>query len=350
MRLLSGILSEEGEIFGTSIKIRKVSRAIPSPQSTPKLELHAKTICKMKSLKEIAKKIPFVKRIHKFIHKFLDLNSPLDTASLQGQVQKSVETQWVYAAKNNVRVFDNIKDAGFRCYSQFEEDGIILYLLSCIGKKTHKVVEMCCGIGSECMAANLIINHGYKGYLFDGDAKNVDRAKDFFKGQKDCLLVEPSIEHAWITRSNVNDLLEKIGVKGEIDLLSIDVDGIDYYLWEAIDVISPRICVFEIHNMIPSDSALTIPYSDDFFAMDKGPIEREFRSVSLLAMQKLSGKKGYTMVGSHKHGFNVFFVRNDLLNNLLPTPTIAEIASNEWTRLRRENCWPLVKDHPWVKV
>ncbi|MAZ34031.1 MAG: hypothetical protein CMO06_12880 [Thalassospira sp.] len=278
------------------------------------------------------------------------LNKRSNISSVQGQMQKMIESQWVYAAKKNVKIFEDIRDSGFRCYSQFEEDGIILYLLSLVGKKKRTVVEICCGTGDECMAANLIINHGFKGYLFDGSAENVRAAKRFFKGQKDCLLVEPSIEHAWITRSNVNDLLKKIGAIGEIDLLSLDMDGNDYYIWQAIEVINPRICVFEIHNIIPSDLALTIPYSDGFYAMDKRGGELDFRSVSLLAMIKLSTSKGYTMVGSHKHGFNVFFVRNDLLNDLLPRPTIDQIDDNEWTRSARKDRWPLVKDYPWVEV
>ena len=140
------------------------------------------------------------------------------------------------------------------------------------------------------------------------------------------------------------------GSQGEVDLLSLDVDGNDYYFWETIKLINPRICVFETHNIIPGNLALTIPYNDNFYAMDKGVVESEFRSASLLSMVKLSNKKGYTMVGSHKHGFNVFFVRNDLLNNLLPRPTIEEINDNVYTKSRIKNVWPLLKNHPWVEV
>jgi hypothetical protein len=273
-----------------------------------------------------------------------------DVASLQGQIQKNIEIQFLYFVKNNVKIFDDIKDAGFRCYSQFEEDGIILYLLTLIGKKTRSVVEICCGAGHQSMSANLIINHGYKGYLFDGDDYNVRTAEEFFRSQKECLLVQPAIKRAWITKSNINNLLEDIGVTGEVDVLILDLDGNDYHIWDSIDVISPRICVFEVNSIIPSDLAITIPYTEDFYALDKGKIDSQFRSVSLLAMIKLSRKKGYTMVGSHKYGFNVFFVRDDLLNDLLPRPTIDEIQDNEWTRIVHNSRWPLLKDHPWISV
>ena len=200
------------------------------------------------------------------------------------------------------------------------------------------------------MAANLIINHGFKGYLFDGNEKNIRQAKGFFRSQKNCLLVQPTTKQAWITKSNVNELLENEGITGEVDVLSLDLDGNDYYIWQAIEIIKPRVCVFETHNIIPSDLSVTIPYKDDFYAMDKGVIDSEFRSVSLKAMVKLSKAKGYTLVGSHKHGFNVFFVRDDLLNNLLPRPEISDIDENEWTKRGRKERWPLVKNHPWVEV
>ncbi len=297
--------------------------------------------------KKILKKF---KLIHSIVLFFRKLIAIYDVASLQGQIQKNIELQFLFFVKNNLKIFDDIKDAGFRCYSQFEEDGIILYLLTLIGKKTRSVVEICCGAGHQCMSANLIINHGYKGYLFDGDDCNVKSAQKFFRSQKEYLLVQPSIKSSWITKSNVNNLLENAGITGEVDVLILDLDGNDYHIWDSIDVISPRICVFEVNNIIPSDLAITIPYTEDFYALDKGKIDSQFRSVSLLAMIKLSRKKGYTMVGSHKYGFNVFFVRDDLLNDLLPRPTIDEIQDNEYTRIVRNSRWPLLKDYPWISV
>ena len=115
--------------------------------------------------------------------------------------------------------------------------------------KKKAVVEMCCGIGSECMAANLILSHGYKGYLFDGNENDSQIAKSFFNQKKDCSCVQPRITLAWITKNNVNELLRDSGVTGEVDLLSYN----DYYIWEAISEINPRLCVFETHDIIPGN-------------------------------------------------------------------------------------------------
>jgi hypothetical protein len=219
-----------------------------------------------------------------------------------------------------------------------------------VGMTNRTVVEICCGRGNECMAANLIINHGFKGYLFDGDKSNIEHAIRFYSSQRDCRFIMPELSQAWITRENVNELIADSGITGEIDLLSIDIDGNDYYIWEAIEVVQPRVCIFETHNMIPADLCLTIPYSPDFNAMAKRGPEKDFRSVSLGAMDKLSRRKGYTLVGAHKHGFNVLYVRNDLLNDLLPKPKLHEIHDNEQTRSSQLKRWPLVQNFPWVEV
>ena len=121
---------------------------------------------------------------------FEALTHRTQTPSVNQQIQTSLMTQWILAKRQNVKVFSEIQDAGFRCYSEFEEDGIILYLLSLIDARDRTVVEMCCGSGDECMAANLIINHGFKGHLFEGD---IDRTQF-------CYIAELAEEHprpAW---------------------------------------------------------------------------------------------------------------------------------------------------------
>ncbi|WP_338243184.1 hypothetical protein [Aurantiacibacter hainanensis] len=287
--------------------------------------------------------------VHKFDEMALRISRDRMSA-LNQQMQANILQSYRAAFLQGQPPIERLTDAGFRCYSEYEEDGIILYLLAAVGFKTRTVVELCCGNGSECMAANLIINHGFKGYLFDGAKANVAKARSFYRKQKECRFMTPEICQAWITRDNINQLLANAGATGEIDLLSLDMDGNDYYIWEAIDVISPRVCVFETHNVIPGDLSLTIPYDETFFAWNKKGAEVDFRSVSLAAMQKLSTAKGYTMVGGHKHGFNVFFVRNDLMNSHLKSATINEVHDNEGTRMAQATRWEALKGMPWVEV
>lgn len=279
-----------------------------------------------------------------------DNTRSVDIDSINQQLQKIIIKQHQQDFRSGILPYENIMDAGFRCYSQFEEDGIILYILSIIGMKTKKVVEMCCGDGAECMASNLILNHGYTGYLFDGDASNIKNANAFFENKKDCLLSLPKLKEAWITKDNVNELLNSVNATGEIDLLSIDMDGVDYYIWEAITEINPRLCVFETQDIIPGDLSITVPYDDKFYCWDKPGAKKDFRSVSLLAMKRLCEKKGYRLIGAHRHGFNVFFLRNDIGINIFKEIPLEDIHNNPWTKYGRAERWPLVANMPWVKV
>lgn len=240
------------------------------------------------------------------------------------------------------------KEVGFRVFSQFEEDGILLYIFSLIGTTNKRVVEICAGDGRECMAANLIINHGWEGLLFDGNKDQVEQGIKFFATHKATYLLPPIFKHAWITTDNINQLISENNFKGEIDLLSLDIDGNDYYIMQAIEVIKPRVIICETHNVIPSNLALTIPYKPDFDRMtDLNP---DFMSVSLLAMTKLLKKKGYRLIGAHKYGFNAIFMLNEVGTEYFPEVTVESVHDNSYTRFRRETAWQIVKDLPWVNI
>jgi hypothetical protein len=244
-------------------------------------------------------------------------------------------------------------EVGFRQYSQFEEDGILLYIFSLIPPLNRVCVEICAGDGIQCNTANLIINHGWWGLLVDGDRRSVERGRMFYRRHPDTSLHPPRFEHAWVTAENVNALLASGGtggsggVAGEIDLLSLDLDGMDYWIWNAITVINPRVIVCEINNTIPPDQALTAPYNAGFSITSHAD---DFFGASLLAMAKLARGRGYRLVGTHRFGFNAFFVRDDLASDLLPERSVESCANDPYTRLARDKRWPKVKERPWQKV
>jgi hypothetical protein len=272
-------------------------------------------------------------------------------AAINQQIQKQLLLQLRQHCANDHSAFGcSFKDYGFRVYSQYEEDGLLLFIFAAIGFETKRVVEMSAGDGRECMATNLIINHQFDGLLFDGSKQLVRAGRKFFAKHRDTFWNPPSFQHAWITAKSINDLLARHGFVGQVDLLSLDLDGIDYWIWKAIEVIQPRVCVFETNNIIPSDLALTVPYSDDFdSSWKKPPPQQYFRSVSLKAMTELSNRKGYRLIGAHRHGFNVFFMRDDVGTEIFPAITVEQVHDNSATRKARI-AWPSLKDLPWVTV
>ncbi len=130
-------------------------------------------------------------------------------------------------------------EVGFRQYSQFEEDGILLYLFSLIAPKNRICLEICAGSGIESNTANLIINHGWWGHLFDGNSALVAQGTKFYANHKDTFLHPPKFRCTWITAENINELITESGLCGDIDLLSLDMDGVDYWIWKALHVTFP---------------------------------------------------------------------------------------------------------------
>lgn len=252
------------------------------------------------------------------------------------------------ALKNQKVKLPPVSEMGFKIYSQYEEDGMLLYIFTLIGVTNKKVVEICAGNGQECMATNLIVNHGWDGLLFDGDEQNVSEGMNFFSSNIHTRLMPPKFIHAWITKSNINDLIQNNGFIGEIDLLSIDIDGNDYHILKNVNVVKPRVIICEVHNVIPAEHSLTIPYTEDFDFKD-GRQPQDYRSASLLAMYNLLKNKGYRLIACNKYGFNAIFIRSDLGLDLLPSILVEEALNNKYSEYRREE-WNKIKHLIWENV
>lgn len=273
-----------------------------------------------------------------------DIARALDQSSAR-QSQLLLYHMYRDMAARHDRALPSFKEVGFRCHSQFEEDGILLYIFALIGTTNRTCVEICAGDGIECNTANLILHHGWWGYMFDGDESNVARGVNYFHNAKDTCLYPPKFNHAWITAENVNDVIEKAGASGAIDLLSLDIDGIDYWVWKAIDRIRPRVVVCETHNIIGPHEALTIPYDPTFKITTP-----DYHSASLAAMTGLAKQKGYRLVGTHRYGFNAFFILDGIAEELLPAVEPSQCLTDPYTLDARASRWPKVKDMNWVQV
>jgi len=212
----------------------------------------------------------------------------------------------------------------FRVYSQHGEDGILLYLLSQIGVTNRRFVEFGVEDGTECNLANLVLNFGFSGLMMDGSHENVRRGRTFY----DAMLGEDASRlvfvQSWITVETINDTLRDNGVEGEIDILSIDIDGNDYWVWKEIRAVNPRLVVVEYNSGFGPCRSVTIPYAPDF---DRWRIHDSgfYFGASLAALTKLAESKGYKLVGCDSCGANAFYVRRDLADGKFP-PISAEEA------------------------
>src|SRR5580698_11012 len=189
--------------------------------------------------------------------------------------QKNLVATWKQLQASGVIL--PLDQVGFSRFSEFEEDGHLLYLLTLAGSVSRTVVEISSQDGRTCMATNLLVHHRWRGFLFDGDPVFVAEGRRFFAGHPATRCAPPVVTSEWFTRENVNQTLAAAGVPDEVDVLSLDIDGNDLYLWSAMKM-RPRILICEFNNAVPSDLALTIPYKPDFSFTSLPADQTMFRS------------------------------------------------------------------------
>lgn len=218
----------------------------------------------------------------------------------------------------------DLKDAGFRVFSQFEEDGKLLMIFSVIGMDKKTFVEIGSDDGVNSNSANLYFNFGWHGLFIDGNAASIKRGKRFFEKYPHPWFYKPEFICAKVTRENVNQLISSSGINGEIGLLSIDIDGNDYWVWDAIEVITPRVVIIETHNEFGMEN-IVVPYDPDYSYPGKHPV---YHGASPVAMTNLARKKGYRLVGANEYGFNFIFVKQGLAEVLIPEVNVESLLNH----------------------
>jgi hypothetical protein len=238
------------------------------------------------------------------------------------------------------------KAMGLRVFSEYEEDGILLLLLGAGGIKTKRFVDIGAG---DCVTgsntANLAVNLGFDGLFIDGDAQRIEAGRSFYQQHPDTAFYPPEFCHAMVKRETINDLLRGRGYTGEIDVLSIDIDGNDYWVWEALEAVSPRIVVVETHiefGLRP----IVVPYDPNYVYPGVHP---DYHGASPVAMAKLARKLGYRLVAATRFGFNTFYLRNDLAAELVPEIPVEEVVSHRRSK-ERGQVFEAVASMPYIEV
>ena len=199
-----------------------------------------------------------------------------------------------------------LSDREFQVFSQWGEDGIIQFLIQSLQVKSKTFIELGVEDYVESNTRFLLENNKWRGLVVDSSPQNIDaiqRSRTYWG--HDLIAVRE-----FITTNNVNKVIRDNGFEGETGLLSIDLDGNDYWIWKAIDAISPVIVVIEYNYRFGSELAVTIPYDERFERGHAHPSKCYF-GASLKALCLLAKQKGYSFVGCGASGVNAFFVRTD---------------------------------------
>lgn len=205
----------------------------------------------------------------------------------------------------------DILDSEFQVFSQWGEDGIIQHLVNHIEIKNPIFIEFGVETYTESNTRFLLVNNNWSGLIIDGSESNVN----YIKSDKIYWRYNLKAECSFIDKDNINQIIKKNGISGDIGLLSVDIDGNDYWVWDAIDVVNPAMVVCEYNSLWGAKKSVTTPYKADFSRNNAHP-SNLYYGASIQALVDLANHKGYALVAGNRAGNNVFFVRNDLLSDL----------------------------------
>ena len=206
-----------------------------------------------------------------------------------------------------------LSECEFKVYSQFGEDGILQHLVQHVPIIDRSFVEFGVEDFREANCRYLIEVLPWRGLILDGDPGLQNKVKD-----QPLFFLRELVPHStFVTAENINGILSDKGFSGDIGILSIDIDGNDYWVWKAITVAQPRIVVVEYNSIYGADRAVVVPYDPTFFRRT-AHYSWLYSSASLAALVHLGAEKGYSFVGSNSAGNNAFFVRKDVMGGLKP--------------------------------
>ncbi len=238
----------------------------------------------------------------------------------------------------------------YSLFSQNGEDGIIRHLFSQIGTSSKQFLEF----GFEPVENNtlrLMLQEGWSGVLIDGSQSSVRLFNDGLRrlGRHDVRAI-----HQFLDLNNLRRTIVETGsLTGEIDLLSIDVDGNDYWFWKDITYVDPRVVVIEYNSALGPTASITVQYDPQFNLFKKHP-SGFYHGASLTALTELADYKGYALVGCDSVGVNAFFVRKDCLSGsikgLSPAAAFRAQTRGLKSRFSLEEQYSIIGHLPFVAV
>lgn len=205
-----------------------------------------------------------------------------------------------------------LQDYEFKVFSQWGEDGIIQRLIETVPIRNRTFIEFGVEDFLESNCRFLMMNDNWHGFVMDGSHENIARLKSSYFYWQYAL----EARQAFVTRENVNQLLAESRFAADLGILSIDLDGVDYWVAQALEHYRPRILIHEYNALFGGERKISVPY-DPAFQRSKKHHSHLYWGASLAALTHLAIQRGYSLVGTNSASCNAFYVRNDLLSDAL---------------------------------
>ena len=205
----------------------------------------------------------------------------------------------------------DLSDVEFQVYSQWGEDGIIDWLINKFPEIPKSFLEIGTENYKESNTRFLLVNKNWDGFLIEADkvaVKDIKSQRVFWKHNL-------KIENKFITKDNINTIIKKINIPKKIGLLSLDVDGVDYWIMNNLSVLEPSIIVCEYNSLFGQKKSVTVPYKKNFIRSEEH-YSNLYYGASIKAFVELMKKKNYFLIGTNSAGNNAFFLKKNLFNKI----------------------------------
>ena len=240
-----------------------------------------------------------------------------DPLGRQAALMQAYYRDWLLLNHPRYRDSRCLTPFGYGVYSQTDEDGIIHEILSRLGLSTGTFVEFGVEDGMETNTSALL-QAGWCGVWLEANPNHVTSIRRTFAPQLSTGRLK--VREAFITAENIETLLAECQVPAEPTLLVIDIDGNDYWVWQAIRNYKPYVVVIEYVAEFGPSIEWVMPYDPQYRMSGT-----RYFGASLKAYEILGRKKGYRLVGCNFYGTNAFFIHDDLPTDRFLAPFTAEM-------------------------
>ena len=243
-----------------------------------------------------------------------------------------LEGKKISLINNKLKRINNLSDIEFRVYSQWGEDGIIDWLVNRFPNLPKTFLEIGTEDYQESNTRFLLINKNWNGYLIEANRVAVEK----IKSQRIYWKHNIKVINNFVTKENINNIIKKTGIPKKIGLLSLDIDGIDYWVLKNLSAVDPSIIICEYNSLYGLKQPITVPYKKDFIR-SKEHYSNLYYGASIKAFIDLMKTKKYFLLGTNTAGNNAFFMRNNFLKEVNKIIEEKKIFTSKFRESRNKN-------------
>ena len=251
---------------------------------------------------------------------------------------EEIEKELILKAKNlsqknkQIKKLKNLSEVEFRVFSQWGEDGIIDWVINKFPNIPKSFLEIGTQDYKESNTRFLLINKNWDGFLIEGNDKEVKK----IKSQRIYWKHQLKVKNEFITKENINNVIKKLNVPKKLGLLSLDIDGVDYWILKKLSILEPSIVICEYNSLYGLNKSITVPYKKDF-DRSKEHYSNLYYGASIKAFIDLMKTKKYFLLGTNTAGNNAFFMRNNFLKEVNKIIEEKKIFTSKFRESRNKN-------------